>query len=152
MVVGLSYGTRGVKAAQEWARNALLANPDYTGILLFHQFVTRDGIVLPDDPFVTDIIAQCPNVRLVLCGHSRCIARTQLRFKDTAGSDAERVVNVLCFDYQLEDPLSNSYLQFLTFDPSDRSVFVTSYSPIKDDYVLNDENPEKECFLLQNAF
>lgn len=152
VIVGLSYGTRGVKAAQKWARDIFQAHPNAIGIFFCHQFVAKIGVPLDDHPFTTDIIAQCPNVRLVLCGHSRIIAHTEIRVKDDPASDDERVVNVLCFDYQLGDPLNGSYMQLLTFDPVKRTISVNTYSPSKDDYVCHDDKPEEECFVLENAF
>ena len=152
VLVGLSYGTKGVKEAQKWARDIFLAHPNAVGIFFCHQFVTKSGTILADNQYITDIIAKCPNVRLVLCGHSRCIAHLELSFKDDPVSDSVRLVNVICFDYQSEDPLTGSYMQFLTFDPATRSISVISYSPSLDDFVCHDDEPDKESFVLQNAF
>lgn len=152
IIVGLGYGMRTDPDALAWARAQFDAYPDIPGILLCHEFLNDRGQYLLGYPVMEEVAAKCPNIRLILCGHSHTNLRKTFTFDDNGDGIKERTVNVLLFDFQQEWNDKLSYLALLTFDPNDRSLSVITYSPFLDDYICHDEAADTECFRLENAF
>ena len=152
IAVGLGTQMRADREAIAWARDCFYAHPEAVGILFCHEFLNEKGEYLLGYPILEEIVAKCPNVRLVLCGHSHSCARTGFTFDDDGDGIAERTVNALLFDYQNEWNDKTGYFQLLTFHPADRSISVISYSPLLKDYICHDDAPDRECFVLENAF
>lgn len=62
----------------------------------------------------------------------------------------ERTVWALNAD--IEEATAQGYITLLEFDADTRSLYVTTYSPVKNDFVYDDKKLEYEQFTLYNAF
>lgn len=62
----------------------------------------------------------------------------------------ERTVWALNAD--IEAATAEGYITLLEFDADTRSLYVTTYSPVKNDFVYDNDKLEYEQFTLYNAF
>ncbi len=132
----------------DWARDVFAAHPERVGILISHSALNSDGSFTGPGRRLSDyVVAESPNVRLVLCGHYRGAV---LREETYGEGELARRVNFMMYNYQEDEKNGLGYLRLLTFDPVARSIQVTTYSPFRDDYDYDD--PEKDTFLLADAF
>ena len=129
-----------------WARGVLETYPDHTAILLVHSFLTdRGGLTGTGKNLEKELLSHYPNLRLVLCGHNDGSARWQKEYEDG------HTANALMYNFQDDKKNGLGYLRILTFDPADRSLQVTTYSPWFDDYnYYRDES--KDTFTLTEAW
>ena len=63
----------------------------------------------------------------------------------------DRTVHALMNDTQL-DRERYGYLNLLTFDPVANTLSVDSYSPLFDDFICDDANPDAERFIIESIF
>lgn len=129
-----------------WVKGVLEMYPDHTGILLVHSFLTaKGGLTGTGKNLEKELLANYPNLRLVLCGHNDGSARWQKEYEDG------HTVNALMYNFQDDKKNGLGYIRILTFDPEDRSLFITTYSPWFDDYnYYKDES--KDTFTLMEAW
>ena len=104
------------------------------------EWLTEEGHVL--EPEITD---RHPNIFLVLCGHAREVHRRVKTYEDG------RVLTAVMYNLQGESYYSNGYCVIMQFDPVERSISFTHYSPLFDDYNYYDD-PSVETFVLENAY
>lgn len=123
--------------ALKWARNVLNTYPNRTAIIATHGYLGTEGQILYSGAEKFWYIAEdCPNVRMIICGHepgrSHNIRRT---------SDGREIVEIL-HDYQSGTPDYNWWrwgeggsglFRYLTF--SDGVVDCRTYTASKDDYI-----------------
>ena len=129
-----------------WMKNVLENHPDHTAILLVHSFLTDNGnLTGTGKNLEKELLSHYPNLRLVLCGHNDGSARWEKAYEDGHS------VNALMYNFQDDKKYGLGYIRILTFDPADRSLFVTTYSPWFDDYnYYKDET--KDTFTLMSAW
>ena len=129
-----------------WARGVLETFPDHSAIVLIHCFLTDKGNVASRGKTLeSELLAAYPNIRLVLCGHNDGSARWQKTYEDG------HTVNALLYNFQDDKKYGLGYIRILTFDPADRSLHVTTYSPWFDDYnYCKDET--RDTFTLAEAW
>ena len=129
-----------------WVKGVLETYPDHTAILLVHSFLTDKGnLTGTGKNLEKELLGAYPNLRLVLCGHNDGSARWQRTYEDGHS------VNALMYNFQDDKKYGLGYLRILTFDPTDRSLHVTTYSPWFDDYnYYKDES--KDTFTLTEAW
>ena len=129
-----------------WVKNVLENHPDHTAILLVHSFLTDKGnLTGTGKNLEKELLSVYPNLRLVLCGHNDGSVRWQRDYEDG------HRVNALMYNFQDDKKYGLGYIRILTFDPADRSLFVTTYSPWFDDYnYYKDES--KDTFTLTEAW
>ena len=129
-----------------WARAVLTDHADLPAILLVHSFLTdKGGLTAMGKTLESELISACPNVRLVLCGHNDGSVRWDKTYEDG------RTVNALLYNFQDDKKNGLGYLRLLTFDPLDRSIHVTTYSPWFDDYDYQ-KDTSLDTFTLENAW
>lgn len=152
LILSIGYKFELRPGAIEWLRNACMAHSDTPAILLTHGFLTADGELMDmAKELESKVVAACPNIRLILCGHARGISRAALTYDDDGDGETDRTVNVLMYDMQT-DKQHYGYICLLTYDPVQNTLSVNSYSPVHDDYIYNDDAPGAECFTLENVF
>ena len=129
-----------------WAKTVLTDHADLPAILLVHSFLTDKGGLTPmGRTLEAELLSTCPNLRLVLCGHNDGSVRWAREYEDG------HRVNALLYNFQDDKKHGLGYLRILTFDPADRSLHVTTYSPWFDDYnYYKDET--RDTFTLENAW
>lgn len=147
MLLGIGWDCGKTAAEQEWIESVFAANPDTPCILFTHAFLKRDGGILPVGKHLEDkVIRKYPNVRLVLCGHSREWHRIDLVCTD-GDAQTERTVPVLMLNMQ-----GKQYLyRIMQFDPLSRSIEIRTYSMNSDD-VMPGTDQEPLSFTLEHAF
>ena len=122
----------------EWAREVLAAHPDHFGVLLAHSYLTQTesktykgytsgGVILRDE-----LVKKSPNLRLVLCGHSRGSAYRPLLCDDDEDGKPDREVNQFLLNFQDSGPNLRGYLRLLRFFPQTDSLVISTYSPYID--------------------
>ena len=129
-----------------WAKAVLETYPGHTVILLVHSFLTdKGGLTATGKTLEKELLSAYPSIRLVLCGHNDGSVRWQKGYEDG------HTVNALLYNFQDDKKNGLGYLRILTFDPGERSLHVTTYSPWFDDYnYYKDET--KDTFTLTEAW
>ena len=144
LLLGIGWQTD--TAYLPWARTVLTDHPDLPAILLVHSFLTdKGGLTAMGKTLERELLSVCPNVKLVLCGHNDGSVRWEKAYEDG------HRVNALMYNFQDDKKYGLGYLRILTFDPLDRSVRVTTYSPWFDDYDYQ-KDTAKDTFTLENAW
>lgn len=152
LLISIGYRQEYGHNTAAWARSICEAYSDLPVILITHGYLTADGSLMNIAEILeSDLVAACPNVRLVLCGHSRGISRSAFRYDDDGDGKPDRTVNALMYDVQT-DREQYGYLCLLTYDPLTDMMSVDSYSPYLDDAIHDDENPDLERFTLEHVF
>ena len=106
----------------------------------------RDGspYTVPGTYLLDNVISKHSNVRLLLCGHHRGVRRWSQTYEDG------RTFEAVMYNLQAENK-SLGYFMLLTFDPLERTISFTSYSPYYDDYNYYQKN-EIETFTIEKAY
>lgn len=97
------------------------------------------------------IVAKNPNVRLVLCGHSRGDSMRTDEFDDDEDGTPDRTVYSLMFNPQGRRN-EYGYLRLLRFDPIARSIETYTYSPFLDKRFADPKTGEYFDHVLTDAF
>ncbi|MDD3212363.1 MAG: metallophosphoesterase [Eubacteriales bacterium] len=144
---GMGYGVD--DDAITWINEILQQYSDRFAILCFHSYID------PDESFSTDggvlfekVVKKNPNVGLVLCGHRHGVNHTAVQLDDNGDGTPDRTVYQMVADYQDESKSGGGYLGLLTFNRTERTISVNTYSPYLDDYICNDGKKELEEFTL----
>ena len=129
-----------------WVKAVLETYPDHCAILLIHSFLTdKGGLTGTGKTLEKELLGAYPSLRLVLCGHNDGSVRWSRTYEN------DRTVNALLYNFQDDKKYGLGYLRILTFDPLDRSIHVTTYSPWFDDYDYH-KDTAKDTFVLENAW
>lgn len=146
IILGLGWMKTSNTAYTDWAREVLNSHPDHVAIVITHSYIGHNAAFSDNGKKLEkEIISQCPNVRLVLNGHYHTSAIL------TKTYEAGHTVTAMVYDYQDDLKTGMGFLRLLTFDPADRSIQVTSYSPWLDTYQYHRDESE-DNFLLENAW
>lgn len=115
-----------------WATEVLQDHPDRIGIVSTHGFIQPDGRRLADacgsTEYIWDgLIANSPNVRIVLNGHTPGEGRR-------SDSVNGRIVHQMVSDYQADALGGAGWLRLLRFKPSENRLSVETYSPWRNEF------------------
>lgn len=147
IIIGTGYSLQPID--YDWLDSVLKQYKDRTAILVAHWYMELKDY----EPYIADAkllhqaVAQNPNVRYVLCGHKHGIKHVEEQYDDDGDKVADRTVQAIMVDYQGLPNGGEGYLMLLTFNVVDRTVSITSYSPVLDDYNYN-EDPSIESFTM----
>ena len=129
-----------------WVKAVLETYPDRQAIVLVHSFLTdKGGLTANGKTLEKELLSVYPNLCLVLCGHNDGSVRWEKTYEDG------HRVNALLYNFQDDKKWGLGYIRILTFDPLDRSIHVTTYSPWFDDYNYF-KDASKDTFVLENAW
>ena len=120
--------------------------PDRVGILCLHDFITTEG-TLSDagNQLRTEVVAKCPNVYMVLCGHRYGLYTLEDAFDDDGDGVKERTVYEIMMNYQAAGKEGGGgYLRLMQFDEDRQEIRCVNYSPYLDDYDWLDDPAHKE--------
>ena len=128
-------------ACIKWVRSVFDRFPERVGVLCLHDYFKTDLSLSSDGQrFYDQVVAKCPNVYLVLCGHRYNIAARPAFFDHDGDGVAERTVYQLIGNYQTTGKKGGSgYMRFIQIDEVLGEMRVYSYSPVLDDYVYYDD-------------
>lgn len=114
----------------KWANEVLAKYPDRHAIIATHEYISASGAYSGDGEKIwTEVVANNPNVFMVLCGHIHGAAYNVKHAPDG------RVVVEMLADYQSGQEGGGGFIRFLEFDTANEKIHVSTYSPYK-----NDEN------------
>ena len=145
-----------LEAQERWLRyvnNVIARYPDYTVVLLVNDFIEHDPDSQRDDGRLTkfgellesEIVAANENVALVLCGNAEGTAR----WNKTYG---ERNVNAIMYNYSNDEENGLGFFRIVTLNGEARTITVTTYSPTLDKDSYDEDHPEYDFFVIENAF
>ena len=165
LLVGIGYqkvldpetATEEEKEAQEkWLRyvNDVIARyPEYTVVLLVNDFIEHDPDSLKDDGRLTEfgeliesrIVAPNENVALILCGNAEGTARWNKMY-------GERSANAIMYNYQNDEENGLGFFRIVTLNGDAGTITVTTYSPLLDVDSYDEDHPEYDFYVIENAF
>ena len=120
--------------------------PDRVGILCLHDFITTEGTLSEAGKQLREqVVAKCPNVYMVLCGHRYGLYTLEDAFDDDGDGVKERTVYEIMMNYQAAGKEGGSgYLRLIQFDEQKHEIRCVNYSPYLDDYDWLDDPTHKE--------
>lgn len=147
LILGLGWLRASDDGFISWAREVLDSHSDHIAILITHSYIGHEAAFSERGKRIEkELVRLCPNVRLILCGHYHSAARL------TKTYEAGHTVTALLCDFQADEENGLGFFRLLTFDPADRSIQVSTYSPYlnSDRYKYWDES--ENAFTLENAW
>lgn len=123
----------------DWMNEVLKEYPERKAILNFHEYLLASG-GLGEQPqrINNEVIAQNPNVVMVLSGHYHNAQRVETPYDDDHDGKVDRKVQQLLFDYQGLTEGGMGYIRMMHWDNASQTVTVKTYSPSLDDYDAKD--------------
>ena len=136
------------KKAIQFILKSFQKYPDRVGILCVHDFITTEGTLSEAGKQLREqVVAKCPNVYMVLCGHRYGLYTLEDAFDDDGDGVKERTVYESMMNYQAAGDIGGGgYLRLMQFDESAHEIRCVNYSPYFNDYDWLDEPhpPEKD--------
>ena len=90
-------------------------------------------------------MAKNANVALVLCGKAEGTARWNKSYNG-------RNVNAIMYNYQGDEENGLGFIRTLVLDAKTNTITVTTYSPVLDRYSYDEDPPEYDAYVIENAF
>lgn len=150
VVVAIGFGME--EKSVPWVNRVLSEHRDYTAILLFHDYLQDNGrFSINGKSMYKQIVLPNPNVRLVLCGHVLGVSSRIDSIDDDEDGEADRTVAQLMYNYQ-HYKTDCGQLRIMEFNTEDRSITVTTYSPVTDRYYRDYMFGDNFTFTLKDAF
>lgn len=120
--------------------------PDRVGILCVHDFMTTEGTRSDMGKTVEEqIVSQCPNVYMVLCGHRYGLYCLTSAYDDNGDGSKERTVYEMMQNYQAAGKEGGSgYFRLMQFDEEKGEVRILTYSAYLDDFNWLDDPDHRE--------
>ena len=134
------------KKAIRFLQNSFQKYPDRVGILCVHDFITTEGTLSQaGEQLREQVVAKCPNVYMVLCGHRYGLYTLEDGFDDDGDGVKERTVYEIMMNYQAAGKEGGGgYLRLMQFDEENHEIRCVNYSPYLDDYDWLDDPSHKE--------
>ncbi|MBQ7277946.1 MAG: metallophosphoesterase [Clostridia bacterium] len=132
--------------ALSFIRDSFNKYPDRPGILCLHDFITTEGTLSEAGEEIRQkVVAQCPNIYMVLCGHRYGLYTLVDAFDDDGDGVQDRTVYEIMMNYQAAGKEGGSgYLRLMQFDEGRGEVRCINYSPYLNDYNWLDDPNHKE--------
>ncbi len=122
--------------AIKWVKDVFLQYPDRVGVLCLHDYYTKQ-LTLSDDgkKWHDRVVAEVPNVYMVLCGHKYGAYCFPEAFDDDGDGREDRTVYQMLFNYQasLHDG-GGGYLRLMQINEAEGTLKNLTYSPLLDDF------------------
>ena len=150
LVVCLEFGPR--DEALEWASEVVAEHKDRKVIVVTHCYMFSDDTrVGPSDggsphgypnggndgeEIWTKLVGKHENIVLVLSGHICGDGAGRLTSEGEHGNP----IHELLANYQMMEKGGNGWLRIMTFVPDEDKIVVSTYSPLLDKYLEDDEN------------
>ena len=142
------------EAAIRWLTSVFNQYPERVGVLAVHDYFKTDLSLYDSGRALQKaVLAQCPNVYLVLSGHRYNVAAVPVSFDDDGDGTADRTVYQMIANYQAAGSEGGSgYMRFLQIDEAAGELRAYSYSPYLEDYRYWDEpGTENEKYPVDPA-
>ena len=152
LIFGLGYAVRG-PVERKWITDTMHAHPDAIVLYVMHYGLQEDNRYSGQArELFLDIVKDEPQARLLLCGHNAGSFVHLDRVDDDCDGTEERSYYTLMFNTQDDTENGLGFLRILTFDPADRSIRVSTYSPWYDSWTYSGFTDEENSFVLEDAF
>ncbi|MDO4852703.1 MAG: MBG domain-containing protein, partial [Clostridia bacterium] len=143
-------------AQEAWLRyvnNVVARYPDYTVVLLVNDFIEKDpegradeGRLTAFGELVEDRIVRInDNIALILCGNAEGTARWDKTYGD-------RNVNAIMYNYSNDEENGLGFFRIVTLNGEAHTITVTTYSPTLDKDSYDEEHPEYDFYVINDAF
>lgn len=134
------------KKALQFLVKSFRKHPDRVGVLCLHDFITTEGTLSQaGEQIRKEVVAKCPNVYLVLCGHRYGLYTLEDAFDDDGDGVKERTVYEIMMNYQAAGKIGGGgYLRLMQFDEENHEIRCVNYSPYLDDYDWLDDPAHRE--------
>lgn len=150
IIVAVGYGAE--EECVPWVNQVLKQHKDCTAILLFHDYMQDNGrFSINGKLMFNKIVIPNPNVRLVLCGHVLGVSARIDSIDDNGDGDTDRTVAQLMYNYQ-HFKTECGQLRIMRFNSRDRSITITTYSPVTERYYRDYLFGDNYTFTLADAF
>lgn len=152
IIAGIGYSA--IEECDGWLNSVLKAHSDYTAILIFHSYLRNaEGYMRVGEQIFETIVKSNANVKLVLSGHvsKGGNAFRQEQLDDNGDGTPDRTVTAMMYNYQSWSE-NCGQLRTLTFNMIDRSITVTTYSPVTGKYFGDHAHDEQPTFTIPHAF
>ncbi|VYU37469.1 DUF5011 domain-containing protein [Clostridium paraputrificum] len=149
MYVGWSIGDEEI----EWMNKVLQQYPERKAILNFHEYLLASG-GLGEEPqrIFDEVVANNPNVCMVLSGHYHNAQTVVIEFDDNNDGVNDRKVYQMLFDYQGLPEGGMGYIRLMHFDLDNQKIIFRTYSPSLDDYNAKDTVAGGDTILGEETF
>ena len=144
----LGFGRDGSAETVKWANKVLEQHADRNAIVGMHENINSLAQYVTEEARVVnrEIVVPNENVKMVLSGHHHGANYRVKKLENEDGTDRE-VLEVLANHQGNTAPdRGQGYLKMLTFDPTDETLDLVSYSPYLDDFDFDQFDPAKESF------
>lgn len=134
------------KKALEFITQSFQKYPDRVGILCLHDFITTEGTLSKAGTQIRwQVLAKCPNLYMVLCGHRYGFYTLEDAFDDDGDGVKERTVYEIMMNYQAAGKEGGGgYLRLMQFDEKNHEIHCINYSPYLNDYDWLDDPAHRE--------
>ena len=154
LVVGIGYQklaeTDEEKERQdEWLKflnRAINAKKDDFVILLVNDYIDEKGELTEFGKLIEEeLVKHNENVRLILCGNANGAATWEKYY-------GGRKVTALMYNYIADAENGLGFLRILTFNSKDQTITIDTVNPFTDATEYDKEHPEKDHFVIEEAF
>lgn len=142
------------KKALQFIKESFLKYPDRVGVLCVHDFITTEGTLSETGKRIREnVIADCPNCYLVLCGHRYGLYCLEDSFDDDSDGISERTVYEMMQNYQAAGKEGGSgYFRLVRFNDEKGLIYTKTYSAYLDDYNwLDDPSHNEERYMMDES-
>lgn len=152
----IAVGSGVEEESTDWVNSVLKLHKEYTAILLYHDYMQTNGrFSVNGKSMYRQVVVPNPNVRLVLCGHvcegDFSVSSRVDPVDDNSDGTMDRNVYQMMYNYQ-RSGVDCGQLRTLQFNMKDRSIMVTTYSPVTERYYRDWMNGSQTTFVLKDAF
>ena len=132
----------------KWAKERFDSDPYAAGILMVHTYLLDD---MTKEQKIADsaleleekVVKACSNVHMVFSSNAGYASHYSFFY----GNRKTTAINV-----DIEAAAKEGYFTMLTFDADMHSLSVTSVSPIKNDWIYNEEKFDLECYDVLGVY
>lgn len=150
IIIAIGFGVD--QDAIKWVNTVLKLNKDYSAILLIHDYLLPDGrFTINGKSIFKQVVTPNDNVRLVLCGHELGVSSRIDKIDDNGDGIFDRNVTQLMYNYQhFKDECGQ--MRTIQFDTFERSITVSTYSPVTKRYYRDWMFGDNYTFTIKNAY
>lgn len=133
--VGWGTGSDGIR----WMNTQLSNHPDHKAILLLHDYMDSDGLLLESGRLIYEkVVTPHPNVFMVLCGHRYNCALLTTDINDNGDHNNYRRVYNIMMNYQMQENGGDGFLTLIRVLKKEKLILMDTYSPTLNQWYHND--------------
>ena len=115
-------------------------------ILLVNDYIDAEGELTEFGKLIEEeLVKNNENVRLILCGG----VDGEAQWVKTYG---DRKVTAMMYNYTADEEKGLGFVRILSFNGDDQSITVKTVNPVTDANAYDELHPEKDNFVIREAF